>query len=108
MGLPHIVVAAERLNTDDLLTSIKTGRTWISAATTVDLSFMATFDDQCAQIGDELDTHGKSATVQATVHGVPFGPLVGDLRPLTFGDRCATLVTLGADRRPTPTAKGAE
>ncbi|MDT9659169.1 CehA/McbA family metallohydrolase [Rhodococcus qingshengii] len=73
MGLPHNVVAAERLNTDDLLTSIKAGRTWISAATTVDLSFMATFDDQCAQIGDELDTHGKSATVQATVHGVPFG-----------------------------------
>ncbi|MFE5642015.1 CehA/McbA family metallohydrolase [Rhodococcus sp. NPDC056516] len=72
MGVPHNVVAADRLCADELVTSIKAGRSWISSAPTIELSLTATADNQCVQIGGELTTNGEPAMVRAAITGIPF------------------------------------
>ncbi len=73
IGAPHTVVASERLDVEAIMTGIRTGRCWIAAEPTVDISFTASTRGRSAGIGDRLDTGDSPFLVSAKVAGVPSG-----------------------------------
>ncbi|MFJ9060470.1 CehA/McbA family metallohydrolase [Streptomyces sp. NPDC102409] len=73
IGIPHTVVLAEELNTDAILTGIRTGRSWIAESAHVDVTFTAHADGHVVGVGEELTTHGGRVEVRAAVRGVPVG-----------------------------------
>ncbi len=75
IGIPHTVVLADDLSTDAVLAGIRTGRSWIAEAATVDLSLNVSAGDRSAGIGQRLKTCDRPATVRADVRGVPSGTI---------------------------------
>ncbi|MGR6912750.1 CehA/McbA family metallohydrolase [[Actinomadura] parvosata] len=75
LGTPHTVALAAEPSTPALLTALRTGRTWIAAATTIDVSFEAhtVVSTTPAGIGERLETSGEPVVVRLEVHGVPSG-----------------------------------
>jgi hypothetical protein len=73
IAIPHTVVLADELSTTAILAGIKAGNSWIAESAVVNLSLEVCAGDRSAGIGEQLETRGEPAVVQATVSGVPSG-----------------------------------
>ncbi|SNY62953.1 CehA/McbA family metallohydrolase [Paractinoplanes atraurantiacus] len=71
IGTPHSVVRAEQLSTDAVLAGLREGHCWIAESAAVELSFTITAGDCRAEVGDRLETGGRTVLVSAEVRGVP-------------------------------------
>jgi hypothetical protein len=73
IGLPHTVVRADELSSDAILDGIRAGRSWIAAASGIELSFTVATGPQLAEIGDQLTCGAQPAVARVEVAGVPSG-----------------------------------
>ena len=73
IGIPHTVVLADELSAGAVLAGLRAGRSWIAGSAAIGLSLTASAGPCSAGIGEQLDTSGNPAVIQAEVRGVPSG-----------------------------------
>jgi hypothetical protein len=69
IAIPHTVVLADELSTSAILAGIKAGNSWIAGSAEVSLSLQIRSGDRVAGIGEQLETSGEPAVVQAVAVG---------------------------------------
>jgi predicted metal-dependent phosphoesterase TrpH len=75
IGHPHTVVLAEELRSEAVLAGIRSGRSWIAASHTVEVSFTVSAGRRVAGIGEQISVASNAPVARVEVRGVPSGVL---------------------------------